>query len=530
MLLVIGLDGATFDLLEPWLAAGQLPTLARLVARGVSGSLRSTLPPVTAPAWASFMTGKNPAGHGVFDFFRPHSPDLDRPQLVNAADMQARPLWDYLSAAGQRVGVLNVPLTYPPSPVNGFLVPGLLSPDEGETTYPPNFLRPYRAELGPYRLTPRITYHPRRTAAFIADVQAVTAAQIRYALRIAGDHPVDFLMVHFFMTDLAQHKLWRYLDKTHPFYRPEMGARFGTAVRDAFAQIDTALAALLDSLPGDTAVMVMSDHGFGPQRQVVNLNLGLMAAGLLALKKEVWVRLRAALARQPQAARWALRLLRLGGRERLLAYADVDWRQTTAYAQGHMGQVYLNVQGREPQGIVPPADYLAARARVMQALRDLREPATGRALVADVIPREAAGEGPYLAAGPDLHVIMADPGHVAYPMFATDGPLLAQQWLADSGNHRPEGILVASGPAFRHDRIHEARLIDLAPTILHLLGVAVPDDMDGRVLMEMFTDEFQQAYPVCTQPAAAFRPFAMPQPDEANALMAERLRALGYLG
>ncbi|HUM70042.1 MAG TPA: alkaline phosphatase family protein, partial [Chloroflexota bacterium] len=138
MVLVIGLDGATYDLLTPWLAAGHLPTMAGLVARGSSGPLRSTLPPVTAPAWASFMTGKNPAGHGVFDFFRPHSPDMDKPEMVNMADLRARPLWDYLSAAGRRVGVLNVPLTYPPPPVNGFVVPGLLSPDEGQTTYPPD--------------------------------------------------------------------------------------------------------------------------------------------------------------------------------------------------------------------------------------------------------------------------------------------------------------------------------------------------------------------------------------------------------
>ncbi|HUM70041.1 MAG TPA: alkaline phosphatase family protein, partial [Chloroflexota bacterium] len=119
--------------------------------------------------------------------------------------------------------------------------------------------RPYRAELGPYRLTPHAVYHPKRVAAFIADVREVTAAQIRYALRIAEDHPVDFLMVHFFMTDLAQHKLWRYLDATHPFYGPESGARFGTAVRDVFAQIDTALAGLLAMLPEDTAVILMSD-------------------------------------------------------------------------------------------------------------------------------------------------------------------------------------------------------------------------------------------------------------------------------
>jgi predicted AlkP superfamily phosphohydrolase/phosphomutase len=530
MLLLVGIDGATFDLLGPWLAAGYLPAMARLRERGVSGALASTTPPVTPAAWATFMTGMNPGKHGIFDFFHARSADPDRPQMVNATDMKALPFWYYLSEAGRRVGMLNVPLTYPPLPVNGFLVPGLLSPDEGATTYPPDFLAPYRPELGPYRIVPRIAYHPRRLDDFVAELRHVTETQIRYALRVAQDHATDFLMVHFFAPDLAQHKLWHLQDETHPWYRPAKAAHYGNAIRDLFVQIDRGLAALLALLPQDTTVILMSDHGFGPQHTVVNLNNYLLASGLLALKAEAGVRLRTWAARQERLAGAAVRLARLAGRERLLGYADVDWARTRAYARGHMGQIYLNLQGREPQGSVAPADYHAVRVEVMALLKNWRHPGSQRPLIERIIPNESAGHGPYLHQGPDLHLVMDGYRALAYPLFAADGRLVTEQPLVDSGNHRPEGIFIAAGPQVRRGgAVEGARLQDLAPTVLHLLGVAVPADMDGRVLREMFTPAFRQ-HPVTYQPSQDAAHPARALGRQTQELLAERLRALGYLG
>jgi predicted AlkP superfamily phosphohydrolase/phosphomutase len=530
MLLIVGLDGATFDLLTPWLAAGHLPTIARLQQQGVSGPLASTTPPVTPVAWASFMTGKNPGKHGIFDFFHAHSPDPDRPRMVNATDIKARPFWHYLSEAGQRVGVLNVPVTYPPRPVNGFIVPGLLSPDEGATTYPPDFLAPYRAELGPYRLVPHLAYHPLRIDDFVAELRHVTETQIRYARRLAQEHAADFLMVHFFTPDLAQHKLWHTQDETHPWYRPALAARHGTAIRDLFAQIDRGLAALLALVPADTAVILMSDHGFGPQHTVVNLNNYLLQSGLMALKAEARVRLRAWAARQKRLAGAALRLSRLAGRERLLGFADVDWTKTRAYARGHMGQLYLNLQGREAQGIVSPADYHAVRAEITTILNSFRYPDGKRPLIETIIANEAVTRGPHLYEGPDLHLIMDGYRALAYPLFAADGRLVTEQPLVDSGNHRPEGIFIAAGPQVRRGSVLEgARLPDLAPTALHLLGVAIPADMDGRVLQEIFTAEFRRR-PVSYQPGQDAGWPSQALSPQAHELLTGRLRALGYLG
>jgi predicted AlkP superfamily phosphohydrolase/phosphomutase len=541
-LLVIGLDGATLDLIRPWAHAGHLPTLARLMQTGITGELESTLPPVTSPAWPSFVTGKNPGRHGVFDFIRPNAGSFD---MVNASQIDGRMIWEYLSDAGLRVGVLNVPITYPPRPVNGYLVPGLLSPDQGKTTFPPDFLAPYAAELGAYRLTPRIAYKPGNEAAFLADIFDLIDTQTRYALRLARDHPADFMLVHFLATDIAQHALWKHHDAAHPAHEPALAARFGTAICQVYARLDAAIAQLSALMP-TASVLVMSDHGFGPLHRIINLNNFFIERGLMALKPQTWVRARAWAFRRglTPAAVWKI-VERMGLQNliwrvskqarnqvvsKFLGFEDVDWSRTLAYSMGHVGQVYLNLRGREPHGIVAPDEYAAVRAQVIAALSELRDPATGQALVEQIIPREKAASGPYLERGPDLHIMMDGYRTIAFPLFAADGKIISQQIRGDSGSHRRSGVLIAAGPVFQCGQtVHGARIIDLAPTLLHALGLPVPEDMDGQVLQAALAPAYQ-ARPVAHQSAApqAAAPTDF-TPDE-QAEVEDRLRALGYLG
>lgn len=523
--LVIALDGATFDLLNPWLAEGALPTLARLRAAGASGELRSTLPPVTAPAWASFMTGKNPGKHGVFDFFQPRAAYLDRYEMANSSHIQAKLLWEYLSEAGLRVGVLNVPLTHPPRPVNGFLVPGLLSPDQGQTCYPADLLRPYQQAIGPYRLTPDLLYQPDNPAPFIADLHALGQRQSAYARRLLADHPVDFFMVHFLTPDIAQHKLWRYSDPAHPWYEPAEAARYSAGLRDLFAQLDEAIADLIALMPAGTTVLVMSDHGFGPTHQIVNLNQFFIQTGLMRLKQGWRTRGRQWFFNRPQLWRGMGRWLRP------LSFADVDWAQTTAYSLGHIGQVYLNVRGRQPFGTVPPEKYEATRAALMATLNQLRHPFSERPLVTHIIPREAAAHGPYLDNGPDLHLVMDGYQTMAYPMFAADGHIVSEQRWGNSGDHRPNGLLIVAGPPIKAGQtLASARLIDLAPTLLYLLGVPVPDDMDGQVLETAVTAAYRTAHPVERQTAVPSTEAAVHLSELEEQIVAQQLRDLGYMG
>jgi predicted AlkP superfamily phosphohydrolase/phosphomutase len=196
---------------------------------------------------------------------------------------------------------------------------------------------------------------------------------------------------------------------------------------------------------------------------------------------------------------------------------------------GHVGQVYLNVKGREPQVIVEPSQYQAARQRVIDVLASLRDPATGEPMVERAILREEAAWGSYVDRAPDLHLVLDGYRAIAFPLFATEGKIVTQQIRGDSGCHRLHGVFVASGPAFARGTITGARLVDIAPTILHMMGVPIPDDMDGRALTEALSPE-HRARTIQMTEAAGYATEQVDMTPEEQAQVEERLRALGYLG
>jgi predicted AlkP superfamily phosphohydrolase/phosphomutase len=542
-LLIIGLDGATFDLIKPWAAEGKLPTLAKLMQDGVSGDLESTLPPVTSPAWPTFMTGKNPGKHGVFDFIRPRAGTFD---MVNASQIHGKLLWEILSEAGYSVGVLNVPITYPPRKVNGYMVPGLLSPDQGKTVFPADLLKPYEAELGKYRLTPNVQYKAGNEAEFIADLHDLIDTQLRYALRLMKDQPTDVLMLHFLATDNGSHALWRFMDKTHPRHDPALAAKYGTALLEVYQHLDRAVGEVNSAVGNPHTTIIMSDHGFGPLHRTINLNILFIEKGLMHLKPKFFTQLRWWAFRNGLTPATAYKILSKLGLQnvttkvsrkarnemvgKFLSFEDVDWSKTIAYSMGHVGQIYINLQGREPYGIVTPNRYAAARQQVIDALNTLTDPATGKPLVDRIIPREEAAHGPYADQGADLHLILDGYKTIAFPLFATEGRMLTPQIRGDSGCHRLHGVFIGNGAAFVNGAtVPNARIIDLAPTILHLLNVPVPEDMDGRVLTDALTPELRGK---ATQVGAAATTSTaqVDFTDEEQAEVEERLRALGYLG
>ena len=216
---------------------------------------------------------------------------------------------------------------------------------------------------------------------------------------------------------------------------------------------------------------------------------------------------------------------------RFLSFSAVDWSRTQAYAMGHVGQVFINLRGREPQGCVPPEEYETVRQRVADALRELKHPQSGRPLVDEIIFKEQVYEGPYAERGADLLPVMDGFRYIAFPLFASNTRLVTAQVRGDSGCHRLHGILLACGPAVRQGmKLDGARIIDLAPTILYRMGLPVPDDMDGRVLTEMFESAFVRATPL--QQAEAETVHRRPEHEllpEERAEIEARLRSLGYL-
>jgi predicted AlkP superfamily phosphohydrolase/phosphomutase len=535
-LLIFGVDGATFDLILPWAAAGHLPNFARLIAGGVHGDLESTLPPVTSPAWPTFMTGCNPGKHGVFDFIRPKGDGFD---LVNSTSIRQPTIWQILSQAGLKVGIMNVPVTYPAQPVSGFMITGLLSPTRGgNICYPANLIRRYEPELGPYRIVPRVQYTPGAEEAFAADTYDLIETHGRWGAHLMQREPWDVFMLHFLSLDVLQHAMWRFMDKAHP--RHESSA-FEHAIREGYVRVDRAIGRMLDQVDDDTIVMVMSDHGFGPLHAIVNLNIFLMERELLKLKSDPWTQFKAYAFRKgvtpATVFRWMSRLgmhnvvarVSKGTRNRMmgkfLSYDSVDWSRTLAYSMGHVGQVYLNIAGREPHGIVHREEREAVLQRVMDTLMELRGP-DGRALVTNLIPRKETYHGSHAEHGPDLHVVLDDYKMISFPLFATNGRTVTQQIRGDSGCHRREGIFIASGPGVRRRAsISGANLMDLAPTILHLVGLPVKSEMDGRVL----TDILEMPAPVRYEEVQTDIAQEAGLSADETAEVEERLRSLGYL-
>jgi len=540
--LAIGIDGATFDLIRPWAEDGELPNLGKLMSEGVQGPLESTLPPVTSPAWPTFATGKNPGKHGVFDFIRPLG---GRFELVNASSLRAKTLWEILSEAGRSVGVMNVPVTYPPTPVNGFVIGGMLSPMTGAFTYPDDLLERYTDELPPYRIAPTIQYKEGNEEAFTKDLLDLVRRRGQYALRLMEDHSHDFLMVHFQATDVLQHALWKVVDPSHPRYDPDLAAKALPAFRRVYQSIDHAIGQMLERLTQDATVIVMSDHGFGPLHHTINVNLFLLDQGLLRLKKGAWSRIKTGLfmAGLTPASIW--HLIEHAGLQnyvwqvskstrnrivsKFLSFDDVDWSRTVAYAIGHVGQVYINLKGREPQGIVEPgAEYYAVRQRVTEALQDLRHPKTDEPMVDEVIPGDTVVHGPYASRSADLHLVMDDYRAIAFPLFAADRHIVTRQIRGDSGCHRRHGVLIAWGHGIcPGGSVEGARIHDLAPTILHLLGLRVPDDMDGQVLTEALSLDRVVEYDRVDAAEGGMQEVLSP---EETAEVEDRLRSLGYLG
>jgi len=540
--LVVGIDGATFDIIRPWADAGELPNLARLMSEGATAPLESTLPPVTSPAWPTFATGKNPGKHGVFDFIRPLGGEFE---LVNASSLRAATLWEILSAAGRKVGIMNVPITYPPKPVRGFVIGGMLSPMTGSFTYPKELLESYAHDLKPYRIAPNVQYKEGNEEAFTKDLLDLVRRRGEYALRLMEDHPHDFLMFHFQATDILQHALWKAVDPFHPRYDHSYAQQVLPAFKRIYWSIDEAIGRMIERLDGDATVIVMSDHGFGSLHHTVNLNLFLLDQGLLRLKSGAWTRLKTRLFRAGLTPASIWHLIERAGLQnyvwqvskstrnkivsKFLSFEDVDWTRTVAYSIGHVGQVYVNLKGREPHGIVEPgAEYESALGRVTELLQELRYPRSGECLVDEIIRGDEVAHGPYASRSADLHLVLDGYRAIAFPLFAADGRIVTRQIRGDSGCHRRHGVLIAWGHGIRRGAsISNPHIMDLTPTILHLMGLPVPDDMDGRVLTSMLNLDRPIEYERVASAAAGEEEGLS---AEETAEVEDRLRSLGYLG
>ncbi|MFC2029897.1 alkaline phosphatase family protein [Chloroflexota bacterium] len=562
--LMIGLDGATFDLIDPWVSDGgshgasrsSLPHLARLMGSGAWGRLRSTVPPATFPAWTSLMTGVNPGRHGVFDFTR-RVPGTYRIEFINATHRLQSTIWQLLSQCDQRVAVIGMPATYPPEAVNGVCISGFDSPVatgiDRSFVHPPELYDEIREAVGPYEITDfqetqiGPAWHENAQRKMLHALSRRTAI----ASYLLDRESWDCFFVHYGESDTVAHHFWAFHDSDSPRYKEQEAEHWGRAIQTIYQALDKAIGQLLrDAGPGAT-VLIVSDHGSGGAGQhVIHLNRWLATHGWLsfaprsAVERAATGVKRVGLALPSQLQEFAFRgpLRRaVSGLESSARLGGIDWQGTQAFSEevNTFPAIWLNVKGRDPGGTVEPGDcYEALREEILAGLMSWQNPATGQMIAHRAWRREELYEGDAVEYAPDIVVEPALDQGFSYTFLSSDGRAgPALRTLTESerlgakggsmnGSHRPDGILLLSGAGVRAAvRLAGCHITDVAPTLLQLLGTPLPEGLDGRVLSEALLDGDRTT---TFTPAGNLDLPPEPYTDEQAERLGRRLRGLGY--
>ena len=544
MLLVVGWDGASFDVIEPFLAAGDLPVLASLVEGGAARPLRSTWPAVTFPAWTTFLTGCEPERHGLLDFTVRRGYAVE---FVNAGHRRVPTLWGRMSASGLRVGSYAVPATFPPEPLRGVVVCGFDTPlgSAGRpVSHPPELAARLQRRYGTLAVggpqQTRIGPGWHRTA--LREMLAAIHTRTDIVTDLIQEDAFDCFFVHFGESDTVCHHFWHHADRHSPRHQP--GGCAG-AIADVYRALDASLGRLIAAAGADAEVMVLSDHGSGgTSDRVIFWNRWLADRGWLAFRPVPMFSWppglrRAALRLLPRRAAVTLfRRLRgpVGWVESSSRFAGIDWTRTRVFSEelSYSPSLCINIRGREPAGIVDPAEVPALIERLREDLLSFVDPCDGGRVVEEV---EVAYE-PGRTSHADLRMRLRRPGGYAYAAGSSRAgreraalrrlrpeEMTGARGTSMGGSHRPVGMCVLAGPRVRPGRYREARLADAGATVLAMLGLEAGSEIDGRPWLDVLELDAGGLRAAGTANAMGSEPWSKAEERE----LAAKLRSLGYL-
>ncbi len=571
---VIGLDGAEFTLVDQWMQEGKLPNLQKIQKSGFFCLLPSTIPPITYVAWTSYLTGKNPAKTGIFDFYQVKR-DTCQIYYPNATYIQAETLPEILSQEGKSVGLINVPLTYPSPPVNGFNLPGLGAPDRPDLNYahPPGLLKWVYQKTGQhYHPLPEPREFGPQYETLLKDIRNQLAHRRKIVPLLYNEFQPDFFCLVFSETDAVEHYFWKFMDPAHPQFNPQMEKKYGTAILKVFQQVDELIGEWLTLFGSDTDVFILSDHGMGPfylapdylgylsYRDLMHLKVGI-AEGKRVLPRFfilyfLWQLGRNAFQWGKRHLPWTIRnfLNRMFPRPRSFLSTNfsflnlIDWSRSKVYFADprNIGYLYINLKGREPYGIVEPSEYEELCSFLISDLESLQVPGTDVPIVEKVYRREEVYSGPFFEQTPDLVIIwnldaikhidlsqverMDIPEifwHLFQPLPVI--PMGGRRRIPYNAFHTMRGIFLASGPAIKSNSPPNSPAIaDLFPTILTLMDVSIPSDVDGRILWEILRQDVKKKkFPRYREPRHKASPVDYTAEQEERLKL--HLRHLGYL-
>jgi predicted AlkP superfamily phosphohydrolase/phosphomutase len=521
--LIIGWDGADWRILDPLLERGALPNLAALIERGGRAVLRSTLPTHSWTAWPSFLTGVDPAEHGVYDIFEGRGGG-GRQLPVSFHSIRERTFLADLTAARVKTVMVNVPLTFPPPEIEGKLVAGGVLPKRRKYTHPEGLAAELEAAGAPYPINGMswTTFHGRPDR-FLDEVGAFVKARQHATEHLLDSTDWQVAVAVFVAPDRMHHCLAPWLSPDHPDYERLSEEPLAERARDVYRLLDDGLGRLISRTGPDDVVILMSDHGSQPTIGNMNMDRLLEHFGFLDLAAS------AALLSPLQAGpmRGVARKVydKLGLHGKVALPRSVNWGRTRAYTSVRStGEgISVNLAGREPSGIVEPAAFEQVRDEVAERVAAFVDPGTGRRPVARVWRREELFKGRYADEAPDL---VLEPAPL-YSLTHAKAMIEPSGWAC--GDHRLDGVIAAAGPNLDRAAFPEhARLVDLAPTILAAVGAPASVRHSGTVLSAVVGDRLAAAAGTAAVTVEA-KSYGTGLDDREAEELEEHLRGLGYL-
>ncbi|MFF4529117.1 alkaline phosphatase family protein [Streptomyces sp. NPDC001407] len=507
--LVIGIDGGTFDTVDPLIECGLLPHMAKLLRESASAATDCTWPAHTAPGWSTFVSASDPGGHGIYQFYDTQDPAYGA-RVTRSGDLGRSCAWDWLAAQEYSLGLINIPMSHPPADLPGYQVTWPLERTLKHCR-PDSLLRELAAAKAHFQSDLATMF--RGDMAYLEEAERNVAARVRSVRHLMTTRPTDVVMVVLTEADRVGHHYWHYGDPGHPGHRPAPeGSGWDVAMPRIYQAIDHAVGELLELVDEDTSVVLVSDHGLGTGRHGLSVHTLLEEAGLLAT----------APGEEPQdaAASW------FAGNGR-----HVDFRRTSVYmpVPGSYG-LNINVRGRQQRGTVAPRDRERVMDEVTGLLSGLAGP-EGQQVFRAVRPREEAYPGPHTGRAPDLLLVPRDETVLPVPDLGGD----VWRPSAQTGLHRYRGLWAHRSPRVRPGRLPgTVALTDTLPTLLTDLGAAWPSDIHGRPVTAVLDDGVRvppsdprveaTGTPATTIPAAASAADAAE-----DAYTSDRLREMGYL-
>lgn len=542
---VIGLDGATFDLILPWVKENKLPNLGKLVNQGSWGRLFSGAVPHSAIAWPSFSTGKNLGKHGIYDFYvMATEGNKNSAKHVSSKDCQQEYLWETISRQQKRSVVINVPMTYPPSKVNGVFISGFQTPyGAKDYVYPQSCWDEVEEVSGGYQILPESVSPETSLPEFFKGAKETLYRQFKVVKHFLKKGDWDFFMYVFREIDPVEHFFWKYLDKSHPDF--EENEKFKSAIFDYYKIIDDCLGQIFQIIDKDTCLMIMSDHGMGPRINSFHLNNWLMQEGYLKLKnnfkgimRKIGLKLNIC---ESDLFNFFIKSSPISMIRKLFTgketekktryfykFSDIDWSRTKAYNLG-INQIAINLKGREPEGIVEKGNECQSLIKeLIEKLNLIKDPFTGERLCTNIYRKKDVFKGKVLGNLPDLILECSNYRCIAQGGYKINSSRLFSKHSSHSGGHYPDGIFAIYGDRVKKGKeLRELDITDVAPTVLSVMGLGIPKDYDGKIVKSAFESEglLEEKYIEPVQKNKEAKKYT----KEENEAIEERLKSLGYL-